>query len=104
MAPPDVELKRDRIYSYFVCPLLVAFAASVERGRAFRVRGRVNRSVSLTAAGGQPPPDTETLLRSPLEQQRFRRDVRLQAVGFTSLAAAALLGLFGLSAGLSMLH
>jgi hypothetical protein len=60
--------------------------------------------VSLTAAGGQPPPDTETLLRSPLEQQRFRRDVRLQAVGFTSLAAAALLGLFGLSAGLSMLH
>ena len=57
--------------------------------------------ISLSAAGAQPAPSIE----SPLEQPySSRREARLQAIGFSSLAAAALLGLFGLSAGLSLLH
>jgi hypothetical protein len=61
--------------------------------------------ISLSAAGAQPAPSVDSLMRSPLEQPySSRREARLQAIGFSSLAAAALLGLFGLSAGLSLLH
>jgi hypothetical protein len=61
--------------------------------------------VTLAAAGAEPPASIQSFTRSSREEQRFyRRGARLQAIGFTSLAAAALLGMVGLAAGMSMLH
>jgi len=76
----------------------VAAGSALENAATSRLR-------RLSAAGAQPAPGVNTLIPSPLEQPySSRREARLQAIGFTSLAAAALLGLFGLSAGLSLLH
>jgi hypothetical protein len=61
--------------------------------------------IALAAAGAGPRRGASPFVDASLEEQRLhRRSARLQALGFTSLAVAALLGLFGLAAGMSMLH